>query len=119
MAERSHRRPAAEASEPPGNRAFPIGSTGKTFLTPADQEAVLLRLRRIEGQARGVQRLVQEQASCHDILMQIEAMRAALQRVKVVLGGCQVKHLVRDTFPEQPDAAEDLAQRVQDALEKL
>jgi len=46
----------------------------------ADREAYLARLRRIEGQVRGLQRMVEEDKYCIDILTQVSAVTRALQR---------------------------------------
>ena len=49
---------------------------------PAEtNDEVLKRLRRLEGQIRGVQRLVDEQAECRDIVIQLAAAKGALDRV--------------------------------------
>jgi CsoR family transcriptional regulator, copper-sensing transcriptional repressor len=45
----------------------------------------LKRLRRIEGQARGLQRLVDEEAYCLDVLQQVEALKAAADQVALLL----------------------------------
>lgn len=50
-----------------------------------DKEALLRRLRRVEGQVRGIQRMVEEDKYCVDILVQIAAVRAALNRVGLML----------------------------------
>ncbi|HEY8416752.1 MAG TPA: metal-sensitive transcriptional regulator [Limnochordales bacterium] len=50
-----------------------------------DKEALLRRLRRIEGQVRGIQRMVEEDKYCVDILVQIAAVRAALDKVGLIL----------------------------------
>src|SRR5690606_25810350 len=50
-----------------------------------DKEAILKRLRRIEGQVRGIQRMVEEDKYCVDILVQIAAVRAALDQVGLIL----------------------------------
>jgi len=50
-----------------------------------DKEALLRRLRRIEGQVRGIQRMVEEDKYCVDILVQIAAARAALDKVGLIL----------------------------------
>ncbi len=44
-------------------------------------EDILLRLRRIEGQVRGLQRMIEEQRSCEEVLTQVIAVRAALDKV--------------------------------------
>ncbi len=45
------------------------------------KEDILKRLRRIEGQVKGVQRMVEEEKLCSDILIQIAAVRAAINKV--------------------------------------
>jgi DNA-binding FrmR family transcriptional regulator len=46
---------------------------------------VLLRLRRIEGQIRGLQRMVEEEVACLDILTQVAAVTAAIKKVGTVV----------------------------------
>ena len=46
-----------------------------------DNEALLVRLRRIEGQVLGIQRMVEEDRYCVDILVQIAAVKAAVDKV--------------------------------------
>jgi DNA-binding FrmR family transcriptional regulator len=54
--------------------------------TPSpDEEALLRRLKRIEGQVRGLQRMVSERHNCHDIITQLLAARAALNQVGLTL----------------------------------
>ncbi|HYN62996.1 MAG TPA: metal-sensitive transcriptional regulator [Candidatus Limnocylindrales bacterium] len=50
-----------------------------------DRRELLNRLRRIEGQARGLQRLVGEEAYCLDLLQQVEALTAAADQVGLLL----------------------------------
>ena len=50
-----------------------------------DRRELVTRLRRIEGQARGIQRLVDEEAYCLDILQQVEALTAAADQVALLL----------------------------------
>jgi DNA-binding FrmR family transcriptional regulator len=50
-----------------------------------DKKDVLLRLRRIEGQLRGLQRMVEEGNSCADILIQVAAVTAAIKKVGMVV----------------------------------
>ena len=50
-------------------------------VTPAAKVANLRRLRRIEGQVRGLQKMVEEERYCADILMQISSVQQALQGV--------------------------------------
>ncbi len=54
----------------------------------ADDQAIQNRLRRIEGQVRGLQRMVEDDAYCIDILTQVAAVRTALEQVALrVLDG--------------------------------
>ena len=50
-----------------------------------DRRELVNRLRRIEGQARGIQRLVEEEAYCLDVLQQVEALTAAADQVGLLL----------------------------------
>jgi DNA-binding FrmR family transcriptional regulator len=63
----------------PATAAQPI------YLTPQVERRVLNRLKRVEGQVRGVQRLIAEHHSCDDILIQLGALRQALTGVAVEL----------------------------------
>jgi DNA-binding FrmR family transcriptional regulator len=53
--------------------------------TERQKKEVLLRLRRIEGQLRGLQRMVEEGVSCPDILTQVAAVTAAIKKVGAVI----------------------------------
>ncbi|MGZ5417978.1 MAG: metal-sensitive transcriptional regulator [Nocardioides sp.] len=57
--------------------------------------AYLTRLRRIEGQVRGIQRMVDEDTYCIDILTQVSAVNKALQSVAVGLVEDHLNHCVR------------------------
>lgn len=57
----------------------------QVYLRPAVERRILNRLKRIEGQVRGVQRLVAEHHSCDDILIQVGALKQALNGVAVEL----------------------------------
>lgn len=46
-----------------------------------DNEAIIRRLRRIEGQVKGIQKMVEEEKYCGDILMQVAAVRSAMNSV--------------------------------------
>jgi len=50
-----------------------------------ERRDVLLRLRRIEGQIRGLQRMVEEEVACADILTQVAAVTAAVKKVGTVV----------------------------------
>ncbi|MBT9156223.1 MAG: Copper-sensing transcriptional repressor CsoR [Firmicutes bacterium] len=53
------------------------------------------RLSRIEGQARGVQRMIDEQAECEKVLIQLAAMKAAVDQVGMKVLGCYMADAVK------------------------
>ncbi len=65
-------------------------------MNPESQATLLRRLRRIEGQVRGLQRMVETEAYCIDILHQVAAARAALTEVGRALLGGHVERCVVD-----------------------
>ena len=62
----------------------------------ADSRAIHNRLRRIEGQVRGLQRMVDEDAYCIDILTQVAAVQTALEQVAVNVLDAHVRGCVAD-----------------------
>jgi CsoR family transcriptional regulator, copper-sensing transcriptional repressor len=63
-----------------------------------DKDKVLSRLRRVEGQIRGLQRMVDEDQYCIDVLTQISAATKALQAVAVELLEDHIQHCVSDAL---------------------
>ena len=78
----------------------------------------LTRLRRIEGQARGLQRMVEEEQYCIDILTQVSAMTKALQAVALGLLEEHLAHCVRDAVSTGVDADAKLTE-ASDAIARL
>jgi len=64
----------------------------------ATKRSVAVRLRRIEGQVRGVLRMVEDDRYCVDLLIQINAMRAALHKVSEQILSDHVSHCVAGAF---------------------
>ena len=64
----------------------------------------LRRLRRIEGQVRGLQRMIEEDTYCIDVLTQVSAATKALQSVALGLLDEHVRHCVADASPENSEA---------------
>jgi DNA-binding FrmR family transcriptional regulator len=80
----------------------------------ASQDELLKRLARIEGQVRGVSGMVEEQRYCIDVLTQISAIRAALDRVALGL----VDEHARNCMVS-PGQTEDRVEELMGALERL
>jgi len=64
----------------------------------AGKDELLARLRRIEGQVRGVQRMVQEDQYCLDVLTQLNSIDAALRAVGLGLLDGHVRHCVAESI---------------------
>lgn len=79
----------------------------------------LKRLRRIEGQARGLQRMVEEEQYCIDILTQVSAMTKALQSVALGLLDDHLDHCVRDAAAAGGPEADQKIREAQQAIARL
>ncbi|WP_460793145.1 metal-sensitive transcriptional regulator [Nocardioides pacificus] len=79
----------------------------------------LKRLRRIEGQARGIQRMVEEEKYCIDILTQISAMTRALHAVSISLLEEHMNHCVVDAARAGDREAQEKVKEAVDAIARL
>ncbi len=64
------------------------------------KQKLLARLRRIEGQTRGLQRMVEEDQYCVDIMTQIAGVQAALEQVSLLLMENHLLHCVTEAIQE-------------------
>jgi CsoR family transcriptional regulator, copper-sensing transcriptional repressor len=85
----------------------------------ADKDKYLNRLRRIEGQVRGLQRMVDEDKYCIDILTQISAVNSALQSVALGLLENHLGHCVAEAVAEGGDTATEKVREASSAIERL
>jgi DNA-binding FrmR family transcriptional regulator len=83
------------------------------------KDEYLRRLRRIEGQARGLQRMVEEEKYCIDILTQVSAMTKALHSVALGLLDEHMAHCVVDAAREGGPEAEAKLKEASDAIARL
>ncbi len=65
------------------------------------------RLRRIEGQARGIQRMLEESRDCEEVLFQLAAMRSAINRVGIKLISNMMERCLREQYVEGRECKED------------
>ena len=72
-----------------------------------DKDQIVKRLHRIEGQVRGIERMVDEDRYCIDILTQIAAVKTALEQVGARLLEDHVTHCVRDALASGDEPAAD------------
>jgi DNA-binding FrmR family transcriptional regulator len=80
---------------------------GKAYT--ADRDQLLARLRRAEGQVRGIARMVEQERYCIDVLTQVSALQAALDKVALGVLGDHVRHcMVHGTADERAERADEL-----------
>ncbi len=84
-----------------------------------DKDAYLMRLRRIEGQVRGLQRMVEEDKYCIDILTQISAVTSALESVALGLLEQHLSHCVAEAIAEGGDTATTKIREASEAVARL
>ena len=85
-------------------------------MSKADYNA---RLRRIEGQVRGLQRLIDEDTYCIDVLTQITSVTKALQGVGLGLLDEHIRHCVRDAIDESDEAGDAKIDEATAAIARL
>lgn len=81
----------------------------------ADKEDILVRLRRIEGQVRGIQKMVDGDKYCIDILTQVNAASSALKQVAVGLLDDHIRHCVAN----QTEEGKDMIKEATAAIDRL
>lgn len=92
-------------------------AVGHGYITRKDD--YLKRLRRIEGQARGIQRMVSEETYCIDILTQVSAMTKALQAVSIGLLEDHLNHCVVNAARSGDEEARVKVAEAARAIERL
>ncbi|MGZ4591789.1 MAG: metal-sensitive transcriptional regulator [Actinomycetes bacterium] len=85
----------------------------------ANKDAHLKRLRRIEGQVRGLQRMVESDAYCIDVLTQVSAATKALESVALLLLEEHLGHCVADAIQAGGDEAENKVREASAAIARL
>jgi CsoR family transcriptional regulator, copper-sensing transcriptional repressor len=84
-----------------------------------DKDTYTRRLRRIEGQVRGLQRMVEEDKYCIDILTQVSAVTRALESVALRLLEDHLGHCVAQAIAEGSDGASDKVHEASAAIARL
>jgi len=86
----------------------------------SDKDALIKRLHRIEGQVRGIERMVSEERYCIDVLTQIAAVSTALESVSVKLLEDHVRHCVTDAIAAgDAKAAEEKGEELLAAVQRF
>ncbi len=79
-------------------------------------EELVVRLRRIEGQIRGIERMIADDRTCEDVITQLLAVRAGMDRVAREIVRIHVDRCLRDL---PPDAAQATVMRIVTLLNKM
>jgi len=77
-------------------------------IAPSQRDDVLVRLRRIEGQVRGVQRMVEEERSCREIVNQLAAVKAAIASLNGVVVECYARDCLGDVDATRDETVAEL-----------
>jgi CsoR family transcriptional regulator, copper-sensing transcriptional repressor len=80
------------------------------YIKAKDKHQLQNRLRRIEGQVRGLQRMVEEEAYCVEILTQIASIVSASEKVALILLEDHVEHCVREAIEDGQKADEKVVE---------
>ena len=95
------------------------GGHAHGYLSHNHKDDYLKRLRRIEGQARGLQRMIEEEKYCIDILTQVSAMTSALQSVALGLLDDHLDHCVAEAVQSGGQEAEEKLKEASKAIARL
>ena len=84
-----------------------------------NKDQVLARLKRVEGQVRGIARMVEDDTYCIDVLTQVSAATKALQAVALGLLDDHLGHCVREAVEAGGDDAETKLREANEAIARL
>lgn len=85
-----------------------------------DKEAIIKRLNRIEGQVKGIQKMVEDERYCVDILVQISAIRSAINRVGNIILENHIKGCVSNSIKEgDTKESEELISELMETINKF
>jgi DNA-binding FrmR family transcriptional regulator len=95
------------------------GQVRRSTSYAADKERILNRLRRIEGQVRGVQKMVEEDQYCVDVLTQISAIISAARGVGMLVLEDHIRGCVMGTCGHGHDDQEAMLSELTQAIERF
>ncbi|HYF38655.1 MAG TPA: metal-sensitive transcriptional regulator [Gemmatimonadales bacterium] len=87
-----------------------------SVVDPEIKHAIGTRLRRIEGQVRGLQKMIEEERYCADVLMQLSSVQEALRGVSRELLHNHLKHCVGGASTEDPARADEMYDEFMDLI---
>ncbi len=110
---------AAPTPAPTPPAETPTPKHEHSYIHNRTKDDYLKRLRRIEGQARGLQRMVEDEQYCIDILTQVSAMTKALQAFSLKLLDEHLNHCVLEAAREGGPEADHKLQEASEAIRRL
>lgn len=95
-----------------------LTETQNGYRYQAEQQALVNRLRRIEGQVRGIQRMIAEDRYCVDILQQMAAITAGLQEVSLIVLQSHIEGCVSEAIRsgEEDELIEELMNAIRNGV---
>lgn len=85
-----------------------------------DKEALNRRLKRIEGQVKGIQKMIDEDRYCVDVLVQISAIRSAINKVGSIVLENHIKGCVSESLKHDDEqTSEDMIAELMDTVNKF
>lgn len=84
-----------------------------------DKDALQKRLKRIEGQVKGIQKMVEDERYCVDILVQISAIRSAINKVGTIILENHVRGCVSDSIKNDDEKVENTINELMDTINKF
>ena len=108
-------------NETQGSRRETVAEEGEEhgYIKAKDKALLQNRLKRIEGQVRGLQRMVDEEAYCVDILTQIGSVVSASEKVATILLKDHVEHCVRESIEKGGLEADEKIEELTAAVERF
>lgn len=108
-----------EAAEKPGSHVGRSPEGNAVGVVPAARAANLVQLRRARGQVDGVERMIEQDRYCADIIMQITAARASLQAVANSLLAAHLKACHRAAMNNGGAQADEMYQELVDLVSRM
>ncbi len=93
-----------------------LGSAKRSTSYAKDKRAILARLRRMEGQVRGVQKMVEEDQYCVDVLTQLSAIMAAARQTGLLVLDDHIRGCVMGTCGHGHDTSEEMLTELSEAI---
>ena len=78
--------------------------------TEANNKPIATRLRRIEGQVQGIQRMFEQSRDCEEILTQIMAVRSSLDQVGLLLMEYHIDNCLLEDLPDESPVTKEIAE---------